>query len=342
MPVCIPETLPARAVLESENIFVMGEERARHQDIRSLKVAMLNLMPTKITTETQFLRLLGNSPLQVEVTLLHMASHHSKNVSAEHLINHYKSFRQVGRSKFDGLIITGAPVEELPFEEVDYWPELVDVMDWAETNVFTTLFICWGAQAGLYHHYGIPKYPLPEKLFGVFPHRILEPRHELLRGFDDVFLAPHSRYTEIRRADIERVPELVILAESGAAGIHIVASRDGQKTFVTGHSEYDPLTLKQEYDRDIQRGLPIRIPVNYFPDDDPSRPPLVQWRGHASLFFANWLNYHVYEHTPYDLHRLPILPPEPSAPPSPRSTSVHSMKTAFPELPQAVLTPRGR
>jgi homoserine O-succinyltransferase len=346
MPVRIPETLPARAVLESENIFVMGEERARHQDIRPLRVAMLNLMPTKIATETQFLRLLGNSPLQVEITLLHMASHRAKNVPEEHLINHYKSFAQVRRQKYDGLVVTGAPVEELPFEEVDYWPELVDVMDWAETNVFTTLFICWGAQAGLYHYYGVPKYPLPEKMFGVFPHRILEPRHELLRGFDDVFFAPHSRHTEVRRADIERVRELVILAESDVSGIHIVASRDGQKAFVTGHSEYDPLTLKQEYDRDIAKGLPIRVPVNYFPGDDPKQPPVVRWRGHATLFFANWLNYHVYEHTPYDLRRLPVLPPEPSTgqpstPPSTRITAVHSIKTAFPELPQATLSPRG-
>jgi homoserine O-succinyltransferase len=305
MPVRISETLPARAILEGENIFVMGEERARHQDIRPLRVAMLNLMPTKIVTETQFLRLLGNSPLQVEVTLLHMASHRSKNISEEHLINHYKSFAQVRRQKFDGLIVTGAPVEELPFEAVDYWPELVQLMDWAETNVYTSLYVCWGAQAGLYHFFGIPKYALPEKLFGVFPHRTLEPRHELMRGFDDIFQAPHSRYTEIRRADIERVPELVILAESDKAGIHILASRDGRKTFVTGHSEYDPLTLKQEYERDLAKGLPIRVPENYFPGDDPARAPLVCWRGHAAMFFANWLNYHVYENTPYDLHEIP-------------------------------------
>jgi homoserine O-succinyltransferase len=309
MPVRIPETLPARIVLESENIFVMGEDRARHQDIRPLRVAMLNLMPTKIVTETQFLRLLGNSPLQVEITLLHMASHRSKNVPEEHLINHYKSFAQVRRLKYDGLIVTGAPVEDLSFEAVDYWPELVLLMEWAKTNVFTTLFICWAAQAGLYHHYGIPKYPLAEKMFGVFPHRTLEPRHELLRGFDDVFMAPHSRHTEIRRADIERVPELVILAESDTAGIHILASRDGKQTFVTGHSEYDSLTLKEEYDRDVAKGLPIRVPINYFPDDDPARPPEVRWRGHASMFFANWLNYHVYENTPYDLHQIPGSPP---------------------------------
>ncbi|MBN1439514.1 MAG: homoserine O-succinyltransferase [Anaerolineales bacterium] len=305
MPVCIPESLPARTTLESENIFVMGEDRARHQDIRPLRVAMLNLMPTKIVTETQFLRLLGNSPLQVEITLLHTATHRAKNVPAEHLINHYKSFAQVRRRKFDALLVTGAPVEDLAFEDVDYWPELTELMDWAETNVFTSLYICWGAQAALYHFFGVPKYPLPEKMFGVFPHRNLEPKHELMRGFDDEFLAPHSRHTEIRRADIEKVPELLLLAESEAAGLHILATRDGRKTFVTGHAEYDALTLKQEYERDLVKGLPVRVPVNYFPDDDPSRPPVVRWRSHAAMFFANWLNYHVYENTPYDLRRLP-------------------------------------
>jgi homoserine O-succinyltransferase len=308
MPVRIPDTLPARAILENENVFVMGEERARHQDIRPLQVALLNLMPTKITTETQFLRLLGNSPLQVEVTLLHTATHKSKNVSAEHLIQHYKSIAQVRRRRFDGLIVTGAPVEEMPFEEVDYWPELAEVMDWAERNVFASLFICWGAQAALHHYYRIPKYPLPEKMFGVFLHRNLEPHHELLRGFDDVFFAPHSRHTEIRRVDVERVKELVILAESEKAGVHIIASRDGRKSFVTGHAEYDPLTLKDEYDRDMARGLPIRPPENYFPEDDPARPPVVRWRSHATLFFSNWLNYRVYENTPYDLRQIPGTP----------------------------------
>jgi homoserine O-succinyltransferase/O-acetyltransferase len=308
MPVRIPETLPARAILESENIFIMGEERARHQDIRPLRVAILNLMPTKIATETQILRLLGNSPLQVEVTLLHTASHQSKNVSEEHLVNHYKSFGQVRRQKFDGLIITGAPVELLPFEEVDYWPELKDIMDWAEENVFSSLFICWGAQAGLYHHYGIPKYELPNKMFGIFPHNVLERYHKLMRGFDDIFMAPHSRHTEVRRTDIEKVPELVILAESNEAGIYIVASRDGRHTFVTGHSEYDPLTLKGEYDRDVNKGLPINIPSNYFPADDPSQPPLVRWRGHSNLLFVNWLNYYVYQLTPYNIREIPAHP----------------------------------
>jgi homoserine O-succinyltransferase len=308
MPVCISETLPARSVLESENIFVMGEARARHQDIRPLHVAILNLMPTKIATETQLLRLLGNTPLQVEVTLLHTATHRSKNVPEEHLINHYKSFAQVRRQKFDGLIITGAPVELLPFEEVDYWPELVEIMDWAEANVFAMLYICWGAQAGLHYLYDIPKYALPEKMFGIFSHQVLERYNKLMRGFDDVFLAPHSRYTEILRADVEKVPELVILAESEQAGIYIVASEDGRHTFVTGHSEYDPLTLKGEYDRDLGKGLAIQPPANYFPGDDPSQPPLVRWRGHSNLLFSNWLNYYVYQLTPYNIREIPAHP----------------------------------
>jgi homoserine O-succinyltransferase len=308
MPVRIPETLPARLTLENENIFIMGEERARHQDIRPLQVAILNLMPTKVATETQLLRLLGNSPLQVEVTLLHTASHESKNVPAEHLINHYKSFSQVRRRKFDGFIITGAPVELLPFEEVDYWPELSSILDWAETNVFSMLYICWGAQAGLHHHYGIPKYPLPDKMFGVFPHRVLDRYHKLMRGFDDVFLAPHSRHTEVRRTDLERFSDLQILAESDEAGVYIVASRDGRHTYVTGHSEYDPLTLKGEYDRDTGKGLSINIPANYFPEDNPSQPPLVRWRGHANLLFVNWLNYFVYQVTPYHVREIPANP----------------------------------
>lgn len=305
MPVKIPETLPARAVLESENIFVMGEERAKSQDIRPLRVAILNLMPTKIQTETQLLRLLGNTSLQVEVTLLHMATHKSKNTPAEHLLNHYKSFSQVKRQKFDGLVITGAPVEQMPFEDVDYWPELQDILDWATTNVFSTFHICWGAQAGLYHYYGVPKYPLPHKMFGVFPHRVLDRHNKLLRGFDDVFLAPHSRHTEIRRADLEGVPGLTILAESDEAGVYLLASQDGKQVFVTGHSEYDPLTLKGEYDRDVNKGLPIHVPINYFPANDPAGDPLVRWRSHAHLLFANWLNYSVYQVTPYNLSQIP-------------------------------------
>jgi homoserine O-succinyltransferase len=305
MPVKIPNTLPARAILESENVFVMGEERAQHQDIRPLKVAILNLMPTKIATETQLLRLLGNSALQVDVTLLHTATHEAKNTDAEHLLNHYDTFESVRSEKFDGLIITGAPVEQMEFKEVDYWPELTRIMDWAETNVESTFYICWGAQAGLYHRYGVPKYPLPAKMFGVFEHRNLAPTAKLLRGFDDTFMAPHSRHTEIRRADLEKVPDIQIMAESDEAGIYIVGSKDGRHLFITGHSEYDPLTLKAEYDRDVNKGLTIKVPRNYYPNDDPSKPPQVRWRGHASLLFANWLNYYVYQVTPYDLKQIP-------------------------------------
>jgi len=305
MPVKIPSTLPARAVLERENVFVMGEERAEHQDIRPLRVAILNLMPTKIATETQLLRLLGTSALQVYVTLLHTASYQSKNTDAEHLLNHYSTFAEVQAEKFDGFVITGAPVEQMPFEEVDYWQELTAMMDWARENVESTFYICWGAQAGLYHHYGIPKYPLGEKMFGVFEHRVLAPTERLLRGFDDTFYAPHSRHTEIRRADLERVANLQILAESPDAGVYIVASRDGRQVFVTGHSEYDPLTLKGEYDRDVNRGLPIEVPRNYYHQNDPSQTPQVRWRGHAHLLFANWLNYYVYQVTPYDLRQIP-------------------------------------
>jgi len=305
MPVKIPNTLPARAILEDENVFVMSEERAAHQDIRSLRVAILNLMPTKIATETQLLRLLGNSALQVDVTLLHTVTHAAKNTDAEHLLTHYESLDDVRSQKFDGLIITGAPVEQLDFEEVDYWPELVSIMDWAETNVESIFYICWGAQAGLYHRYGIPKYPLSAKMFGVFEHRTLVPTEKLMRGFDDVFLAPHSRHTEIRRADLEKVPELQILAESDEAGVYIVGSKDGRHLYITGHSEYDPLTLKGEYDRDVKKGLPINVPNNYFPNNDPVRFPQVRWRGHANLLYANWLNYYVYQVTPYDPGLIP-------------------------------------
>lgn len=306
MPVRIPSTLPARATLERENVFVMGEERAARQDIRPMRVAILNLMPTKIATETQLLRLLGNSALQVDVTLLHTATHESKNVDAEHLLEHYTTFEQVRDQKFDGLIITGAPVEQMPFEEVDYWPEVAAIIDWAETAVSSTLNICWGAQAALYRRYGIPKHPLPRKMFGVFEHRTLAPTDRLMRGFDDVFLAPHSRHTEVRRADIDEVGEIAVLAESDDAGVYIVGSSDGRHVFVTGHSEYDPLTLKAEYDRDVARGLPIDVPRNYYPDDDPSRAPLVRWRGHANLLFANWLNYHVYQVTPFHPGDIPV------------------------------------
>ncbi len=305
MPVRIPTSLPARIILERENIFVMGRERAEQQDIRPLRVAILNLMPTKIETETQLLRLLGNSALQVEITLLQTATYQPKNTSSDHLIAHYKTWEDVRKEKFDGLVITGAPIEHLPFEEVEYWDELRAIMDWAATNVFSTLYICWGAQAGLYHRYGIQKYPLSQKMFGVFEHHVMLRNQKLLRGFDDAFFAPHSRHTEVRVEDVEKVEDLKLLAVSEEAGLYLAASQDGRHVFVTGHSEYDPLTLKGEYDRDVSQGLPIEIPRNYFSEDDPSQPPLVRWRGHANLLFANWLNYHVYQVTPYDLKHIP-------------------------------------
>jgi len=308
MPVKIPTTLPARATLERENIFIMDEDRATHQDIRPLRVAILNLMPTKVATETQLLRLLSNSALQVEVTLLHTATHDSKNTDADHLLNHYLTFNDIRHEKFDGLIITGAPVEQMPFEEVDYCSELSQIFDWADTNVESTFYVCWGAHAGLYHRYGIPKYDLPHKMFGVFEHRVLSSAADtvpLLRGFDDIFFAPHSRHTEIRRTDIDQVEDIQILAESDEAGVYIVGSKDGRHLFITGHSEYDPLTLKGEYDRDVNKGLPIHVPKNYYPHDDPTQTPTVRWRGHANLLYANWLNYYVYQVTPYDLNQIP-------------------------------------
>jgi homoserine O-succinyltransferase len=305
MPVNIPETLPARKVLEGENIFVMGENRAVSQDIRPLKLLILNLMPTKIATETQLLRLLGNSALQVDITLLRMNGHTSRNTPEAHLLQHYVSFEEVEQEKFDGLIITGAPVEHLPFEEVDYWGELQTILDWKETHTYSTFHICWAAQAGLYHQFGIPKYPLSAKMFGVFPHQVEVQHERLLRGFDDIFYAPHSRHTEIRAADIRQVPELDLLVQSEEAGVYIVASRDRRNFYITGHSEYDPLTLKGEYDRDVEKGLPIQIPRNYYPGDDPSRHPVIRWRGHAHLLYSNWLNYYVYQATPYDINRIP-------------------------------------
>jgi homoserine O-succinyltransferase len=310
MPIKIPNQLPAREILQGENIFVMDEDRAVHQDIRPLKIAILNLMPTKIATETQLLRLLGNTSVQVEVTLVRTSTYQSKNTPEEHLLNFYQTFDQIKDQNFDGLIITGAPVEHLEFEAVDYWEELKAIIDWGLENVFSLFFICWGAQAALYHQFRIPKYPLPAKQFGVFPHQVLRGNVRLLRGFDDVFYAPHSRHTETRRADVEKVPELEILAESPEAGVYIMATRDGRQIFVTGHSEYDPLTLKKEYDRDVAAHLPIEVPRNYFPNDDPTLPPLVRWRGHANLLFANWINYYVYQETPYDLNQLPpAIPP---------------------------------
>lgn len=305
MPVKVPESLPARGVLEAENVFLMEEHRALQQDIRPLRIAILNLMPTKIATETQLLRLLGNSPLQVEVTLLHMASHEAKNTPSEHLLEHYVSFADVRGQAFDGLIVTGAPVETLPFEAVDYWPELAELLDWARTNVFSSFFICWGAQAALHRYYGIPKHPLAEKQFGVFPHRVNARQEHLVQGFDDVFFAPHSRHTETRRTDILAEPRLMLLAESDEAGVYLLQSTDRRQVFVTGHSEYDPGTLQGEYARDLGKGLPIGIPRNYFPDDDPTREPLVRWRSHANLLFSNWLNYAVYQEVPFQADVLP-------------------------------------
>ena len=301
MPIKIPNNLPAVKTLENENIFVMTETRAITQDIRPLRILILNLMPKKVETETQFARLLGNSPLQVEMELIHPRSHQSKNVTEEHLLAFYKTFDQVKDQKFDGMIITGAPVEHIPFEEVDYWPELCEIMEWSKTHVHSTLHICWGAQAGLYYHYGIPKHDLDKKLFGVFPHQADYKRAILLRGFDDTFYAPHSRHTTVLREDIEKCPELRILASSREAGVYAVMTKHGKQIFVMGHGEYDPDTLDREYRRDKALGLPIAVPANYYPDDDDTREPLVTWRGHANLLFSNWLNYFVYQTTPYDI-----------------------------------------
>ncbi len=300
MPIKIPNDLPATATLQSENIFVMTETRALTQDIRPLEILILNLMPTKIDTETQFARLLGNTPLQVRLSFLHTQSHVATHVSKEHLFAFYKTFDEVRGRRFDGMIITGAPVEHLPFEQVEYWQELCAIMEWSKTHVHSTLHICWGAQAGLYYHYGIQKHPLPEKLFGVFEHRVEYKHPILLRGFDDVFMAPHSRHTTVLREDIEAVPELKIAAASDEAGIYAVFTAGGRQVFLTGHAEYDPLTLKREYDRDKALGRPVPVPKNYFPDDDDTQPPVVTWRAHAHLLFSNWLNYFVYQTTPYD------------------------------------------
>ncbi len=304
MPLNIPDQLPAVEILQDENIFVMRETAAIHQDIRPLRIVILNLMPVKATTETHILRLLSNSPLQVEVTLLHTTEHVSKHTSIEHLKSFYKTFNQIRDQKFDGMIITGAPIEHLRFEEVDYWEELKEIMDWVVHHVTSTLFICWGAQAGLYHYYKIPKYPLPKKMFGVFTHFVNNSKIPLIRGFDEEFLAPHSRHTEVKRSDIEKVPDLEIVSESPEAGVYIVKNKGGQQIFITGHSEYDPDTLKEEYLRDINKGLPIEIPVNYFQDDDPSKPPRVRWKSHANLLYYNWLNYYVYQATPYNINEI--------------------------------------
>jgi homoserine O-succinyltransferase len=304
MPINIPDNLPAASILRDEHIFVMNETNAVHQDIRALKILLLNIMPVKQTTETHILRLLSNTPLQIEIDFLYPETHIPKNTPIEHLKTFYKTFREIKNNKYDGMIITGAPVEQLPFEEVTYWPELVEIMDWTTHNVTSTMFICWAAQAGLYHFYGIPKYMLPEKMFGVFYHKVLNKKIPLVRGFDDIFLAPHSRHTEIRKDDILKVREVELISESTKSGVYIVVSRDTRRIFVTGHSEYDPDTLKTEYFRDLKKGLNIRIPENYFPDDDPSKPPSVRWRSHANLLFTNWLNYYVYQVTPYDMKNI--------------------------------------
>jgi len=301
MPIRIPNDLPAAGILQQENIFVMPQDRAMTQDIRPLEIVLLNLMPTKIVTETQLSRLLGNTPLQVNLELMHTSSHVSKNTSQEHMLTFYKSFEELKHRKFDGMIITGAPVEKMEFEDVDYWPELCEIMEWSKTHVHSTFHICWGAQAGLYYHYGIKKYPLDEKLFGVFEHKVDHPKAILLRGFDDVFYAPHSRHTTVLREDIEKVWDLRIIASSPEAGVYAVQTKFGRQIFVTGHSEYDPDTLKKEYLRDKNLGLPIKPPVNYFPGDDDTKDPIVRWRGHANLLFSNWLNYFVYQTTPYDI-----------------------------------------
>ena len=304
MPIKIPNELPAHKTLTDENIFVIDEHRALTQDIRPLQIAIVNLMPTKIDTETQLLRLLGNTALQVEVELIHMKSHQSKNTSAEHLLNFYKTFDDIRDAHFDGMIITGAPVEQMPFEEVAYWDELCRIMEWSRTHVHSTFHICWGAQAGLYYHFGIEKRPLPEKLFGVFPHVVERKSSILFRGFDDTFMVPHSRHTPIDRADVEACSALKILASSPRAGLYAMMTENGKQIFITGHSEYDAVTLEREYLRDKLAGLPIRVPENYYPGDDDTKPPLVSWRSHANLLYSNWLNYFVYQTTPYDITQI--------------------------------------
>ncbi len=296
MPIKIPDSLPARTVLENENIFVMTQDRAIHQDIRPLKVLLLNLMPDKVTTETQLLRCLSNTPLQIEITLLQTASYQPQNVSGEHLLAFYTTFDAVRSSRFDGMIITGAPIEHMAFEDVDYWSELSEILDWTRENVHSTLHICWGAQAALYHHYGVRKHAMPEKVFGVFEHRQVKAHVPLLRGFDDVFPAPHSRHTEIREADLRAVPEIEVLATSGEAGVFAAMSGGGRQIFITGHPEYDALTLDREYRRDLDRGLPIVPPKHYY---DESGAPILRWRAHGNLLYTNWLNYYVYQSTPY-------------------------------------------
>ena len=304
MPIKIPNELPAVRVLEDENIFVMTERRAMTQDIRPLKILLLNLMPNKIDTETQFSRLLGNTPLQVELELIHTKSHKSKNTSEDHLLAFYKCFDDIKDKKYDGMIITGAPVEKMPFEEVEYWDELCTIMEWSKKHVHSTFHICWGAQAGLYYHFGIDKFMLPEKLSGVYKHRVDKKRSILFRGFDDEFLVPHSRYTGISREEVEANPRLKLISSSDKAGVYAIATENGKQVFITGHPEYDELTLKKEYDRDVLAGINPNVPDNYFEDDDPTKPVIVRWRAHANLLYSNWLNYFVYQTTPYDIEEI--------------------------------------
>ncbi len=305
MPIRIKDNLPARHVLESEGIFVMEENRALSQDIRPLHIVILNLMPDKETTETQLLRTLSNTPIQIDIELLRISTHESKHTSAEHLIKYYVTFDEVKERYFDGMIITGAPVEQMPYEEVDYWEELTKIMEWSKTHVYSTMHICWGAMAGLYYHYGIPKYDLPEKCFGVFEHSMTYSRPvKLFRGFNDVFFVPHSRHTELRREDIVKVDALRILSESPESGVYAVSDKKGRQFFITGHSEYDRYTLDSEYKRDVKLGRPIKLPINYYRDDDPSKEPVMLWRASATLLFTNWLNYYVYQETPFDLSLL--------------------------------------
>jgi homoserine O-succinyltransferase len=304
MPIKIPNELPAVRVLEDENIFVMTERRAMTQDIRPLKILLLNLMPNKIDTETQFSRLLGNTPLQVELELIHTKSHKSKNTSEEHLLAFYKCFDDIKEKKYDGMIITGAPVEKMPFEDVEYWEELCTIMEWSKKHVHSTFHICWGAQAGLYYHFGIDKFMLPEKLSGVYKHKVDKKRSILFRGFDDEFLVPHSRYTGISREEVEANPRLKLISSSDKAGVYAIATENGKQVFITGHPEYDELTLKKEYDRDVAAGINPNVPDNYFEDDDPTKPVIVRWRAHANLLYSNWLNYFVYQTTPYDIEEI--------------------------------------
>ena len=304
MPLRLPDGLPAIDFLKNENIFVLGRERADSQDIRPLRIAILNLMPLKITTETDLIRLLSNSPLQLDIHLMKVKAHTSKNTPVEHMRAFYRDFEDMRHENFDGMIITGAPVEHLAYEEVNYWDEMSDILTWACTHVTSPMYICWAAQAALYYYYGVPKYPLPEKMFGIFPQRPLDPRLPIFRGFDDRFFMPHSRHTEVRREDILRVPELTLIAEGDVSGVSMVMARGGREIFVTGHSEYSPMTLDTEYRRDLSKGLPIHMPVNYYTDDNPELPPLVTWRAHGNLMFTNWLNYYVYQETPYNVEDI--------------------------------------